>query len=789
MPFSIQTNVNSLIAQENLRVNSNFQNQTIQRLTSGYRINSSGDDAAGLAIANKFRSDTAELAQGVRNANDGVAQLQIMDGGMNNISKMLDRLKTLATQSASGTFTGDRGVLNSEYQSLVTEIDRQAQGIGLSTGGHFAAKMGVYVGGGASAAGTADTANGTVSLDLTNSMVDTKALGLRTADFEVATAPGADIGAGSSTSVSAITTANNSVDSGMATFNVSGPGFSGVSLNVNITGQTSPQAVADQINAAIAAAGNTNTSFRSAGISASIKTASDGTQSLIFSSAGSAFQIQAGTATANALLGHFKTGTTVPGTGADVKGTFLSSTATTAAGASGAEAVKLQVTLNGTAHLFSVTISNNDNQATLLTDVTSATDGGGKTLAQLGVTVTAPGNKLQFVGPAATSMQVAVAGDNNNSLGLGTWQKDFATNSYASSGAGVFAAGTGVLEVSVNGGDKISIQLTDTSTKAAVAADITAAINNNATLKAAGLTAVTSANGVTFASSSSTNFRVNVASASAGVFDLKWGAAGLNGIGVSSTSSINVLPTQLDQNESSGAAQTGLGATNDVFTFKGLVNAGDQQTLSFNATDSTGAAQSTSITLTTTNAGTLDAAISAINTQLASNTTLKNVVAVKEMNGAGTAEGIRFISSVSSFSVKVGNATNYTAANPVGMYDGTAGATAVQGMTVNSSASGAMDISSITGAQQAVVALGEAVKKLGSAQAAIGKGQNQLNYAIGLAQSQISNFSAAESRIRDADVAAEAANLTKAQVLQQASMAAMAQANSAPQAVLSLLKG
>ncbi|HTP32331.1 MAG TPA: flagellin, partial [Candidatus Acidoferrales bacterium] len=90
---------------------------------------------------------------------------------------------------------------------------------------------------------------------------------------------------------------------------------------------------------------------------------------------------------------------------------------------------------------------------------------------------------------------------------------------------------------------------------------------------------------------------------------------------------------------------------------------------------------------------------------------------------------------------------------------------------------------------QAVVALGEAVEKLGSAQAAVGKGQNQLNYAIGLAQSQISNFSAAESHIRDADVAAEAANLTKAQVLQQASMAAMAQANSAPQAVLALLRG
>src|SRR5215472_3495572 len=199
MAFSIQTNVNSLIAQENLRVNSNFQNQTIQRLTSGYRINSSGDDAAGLAIANKFRSDTAELTQGVRNANDGVAQLQIMDGGMNNISKMLDRLKTLATQSASGTFTGDRSVLNGEYQSLISEIDRQAQSIGLATGGHFASKMGIYIGGGTAAAGTADTANGTVDLDLTNSVVDTKALGLRTGDFEVTTASGTDIGAGSAT--------------------------------------------------------------------------------------------------------------------------------------------------------------------------------------------------------------------------------------------------------------------------------------------------------------------------------------------------------------------------------------------------------------------------------------------------------------------------------------------------------------------------------------------------------------------------------------------------------------
>ncbi len=89
----------------------------------------------------------------------------------------------------------------------------------------------------------------------------------------------------------------------------------------------------------------------------------------------------------------------------------------------------------------------------------------------------------------------------------------------------------------------------------------------------------------------------------------------------------------------------------------------------------------------------------------------------------------------------------------------------------------------------AITLVANSVTSLGSVQGRIGAGQNKLQYAINLAQSQIANYSASESRIRDADVASEAANLTKAQVLQQASLAAMAQANSAPQAVLSLLRG
>src|SRR4029077_11367413 len=174
MSFSIQTNVNALTAQENLRVNSQFQARTIQRLTSGYRINSSSDDAAGLAVANQFHSATMELTQGVRNANDGISQLQIMDGGVNNISQILGRLKTLGTQSASSTFTGDRSTLQTEYSGLLTEINRQADNVGLgATNAANAKSIGVYIGGGQNA-----STNASVNVDLTGSTVDATSLGL-----------------------------------------------------------------------------------------------------------------------------------------------------------------------------------------------------------------------------------------------------------------------------------------------------------------------------------------------------------------------------------------------------------------------------------------------------------------------------------------------------------------------------------------------------------------------------------------------------------------------------------
>jgi flagellin len=144
----INTNIVSLQAESNLNQNSQFQNTTVKRVTSGLRIVSSGDDAADLAIANGLRSDQAALMEAIRNANDGLSTLQTIEGGMNNILQLLDRASTLATQSASGAFTGDRGVLNNEFQSVMTEINRQAQSIGLNQGGQFAKALSVFIGAG-----------------------------------------------------------------------------------------------------------------------------------------------------------------------------------------------------------------------------------------------------------------------------------------------------------------------------------------------------------------------------------------------------------------------------------------------------------------------------------------------------------------------------------------------------------------------------------------------------------------------------------------------------------------
>ncbi|NOT24491.1 MAG: flagellin FliC [Acidobacteria bacterium] len=135
--FSVVNNIAAVNAQANLAMTNIGLNRSMARLTSGLRINQSGDDAAGLAVANSHRSTVAVLTQGIRNANDGLSVLQIKDGALNNISTLLDRLATLATQSASASSSVNRTTLDLEFQDVLSEIDREASVAGLTASGGF----------------------------------------------------------------------------------------------------------------------------------------------------------------------------------------------------------------------------------------------------------------------------------------------------------------------------------------------------------------------------------------------------------------------------------------------------------------------------------------------------------------------------------------------------------------------------------------------------------------------------------------------------------------------------
>lgn len=125
MPIGILNNIASLSAENQLSItNSNLQN-TLYQLSSGSRINSGADDAAGLAIANGLQANITALTQSARNANDGVGMLQVADGALAQVTTLLNRAVTLATESSTGTVSdAQRQALQSEFAQIKAEIDR-----------------------------------------------------------------------------------------------------------------------------------------------------------------------------------------------------------------------------------------------------------------------------------------------------------------------------------------------------------------------------------------------------------------------------------------------------------------------------------------------------------------------------------------------------------------------------------------------------------------------------------------------------------------------------------------
>ncbi|WP_440108721.1 flagellin N-terminal helical domain-containing protein [Acidovorax sp. BL-A-41-H1] len=239
MAATINTNVASLTAQRNLGASQSSLNTSIQRLSSGLRINSAKDDAAGLAISERFTSQIKGLNQAVRNANDGISLAQTAEGALKASGDILQRVRELAVQSANASNSaGDRQALQQEVSQLVSELDRISQTTEFNgqklLDGTFGTQQ-FQVGANANQTITASTANLRTSVYGNNQNVSSA-------------------GAGVSAAASATSAPANGVTSGA----VSISGSLGTAT-LNVASSSSAKTIADQINAVKADSGVTAT--------------------------------------------------------------------------------------------------------------------------------------------------------------------------------------------------------------------------------------------------------------------------------------------------------------------------------------------------------------------------------------------------------------------------------------------------------------------------------------------------------------------------------------------------
>ncbi|MEP7303166.1 MAG: flagellin [Caldimonas sp.] len=217
MAMTINTNNVSLNAQRNLMTSEKSLATSMQRLSSGLRVNSAGDDAAGLAIATRMNAQVRGINVAIRNANDGISLAQTAEGALATVTDALQRMRELAVQAQNGSnSTGDRADLDTEYQALSSEITRiaaQTKFNGVAIVGASAGATVFQIG-----------ANNGDTLTITTTTVTTVGGGLTTS-------------AAASTAVAALDTAIDTISTSRASYGASISRFGMAISNLSITGE------------------------------------------------------------------------------------------------------------------------------------------------------------------------------------------------------------------------------------------------------------------------------------------------------------------------------------------------------------------------------------------------------------------------------------------------------------------------------------------------------------------------------------------------------------------------
>ncbi|MBI3186445.1 MAG: flagellin domain-containing protein [Gammaproteobacteria bacterium] len=843
MPQVINTNFASLNAQRNLNKSQGSLQTSLQRLSSGLRINSAKDDAAGLAVSNRFTSQIRGLTQASRNANDGISLAQTAEGALSESTNIMQRIRELAIQSANSTNSAqDRLSLQSEVNQLVSELDRIAnttsfnglklldgsftaqsfqigaeanQTINVNVAGATADILGISkfttnntVTGisnatnqgfvaqtsannfGAAYNGTTTAQDITVTDSTGNTTTATLAATAVTAGNTLSTAfnalalPGATASAATENSA-VVNLANTTVeDYDRVTFNLAdGTNTDAIAF---VRDSTSFATIGEQLAAAV------NAGSATTGIAATVT----GNNQVTLSNATglniamtdfavvdqaainfSSFVSGSGAETASVTIN----GTAVSWIADTNAVTQASNFATAAAAVLGPNYTVID-DLAGSVSVYATNIVGNmaltayDDGVTAdksVTVTTAKTNTALTTTTLDAVTVAATGvltdsvETISFEGRTLTELGAIDSGTKIASLDINLSAGYQITSSVNAAGGGLFDINTagsyttliGYGQANTSAGNNIAAQtLTingESQSTVSVAADSSAksivglvnAVSDVTGVYATGKTTATlsdlNVDGVTSITLNGENISANVTTS-----DLSALAEAINdktsNTGVIAKLSIDKASITLTQDSGDNIEILNFDSSNAVDTAGGT-------TVSMQVTGSTGV--STVLETGGVTAGGRDSTV---------------------VGGA-----VEFKSTSTSFSV-LSNLSELSG----GLFSGT---TSELQASENKAVS-SIDISTVAGANAAIDIADGALARVDGIRADLGAIQNRFESTISNLNTAVENFSAARSRIQDTDFAAETANLTRSQILQQAGVAMLAQANALPQLVLSLLQ-
>ncbi len=723
MSLVISTNLNSLVVQNNLATNQPQLSQAMQRLSSGLRINSAADDAAGLAIATGLNSQSGGDGVAIQNANNASSLAQIADGALASISNDLQTLRNLAVESANGTNSAtDRAALNIQAQQVVADIQNSASttnynGVNLLNGG-FSSQFQIGA-----------NAGQTINLAIANVQTTTLGAGQGTG---VSAQGQSGIGNTPSSTLTAISAGDLVINGVIVPASLSTSdtaSFTGVDASGTITSNASAA------TSAIAKVAAINSVSAQSGVSAVVNSNVVGGSSVGAATTASGTVYIDGVAISLSVSSTF---TNDANRNAEVTainavegqtGVFATNTGSDSAG---------------------ITLTAKDGRNVTVDYATTGTPLAASSTGLAATGTYSGGYTLTTTNNQPINIQKGTGTLTNSGLQVGSYTSSQATVSSTSIGnVSSTAAGMASGDLVING---VSIQASNAvndnlsySSKQASAVAIAYAINQSSSQT--GVIANINSNVIQGSSYSTTSDATKSAILT------------VNGVSTQALTLTGTISTDL-ANETSAinaiSGESGVSASNDGSNITLTANDGRNISLDYAAGSLTASKVSNDLGLSFSYINSTAGATNAI-----------------------TTAGSYTLSSAGSINI---TSTSGKSGTDAGMLQGSYGGTTI-GTFLSQ-----VNISTVSGANAAIVAVDNALTSVNEIRANIGAFQNRMSATVSNLQSQDTNLTSAYTAITGADFAKETANLTRAQVLQQAGISVLSQANALSQQVLNLLR-